>query len=281
MTPEAYCEDRAAKSGSSFYYGFRFLPKEKRAAMTALYAYCREVDDVVDECSDASVARQSLQWWGQETAAMFAGEPTHPVTRALAPIVKKYELDQSLFLEILRGMEMDLSYFRYQSFADLQVYCHRVAGVVGLLSAQVFGFQDEKTLDYAATLGLALQLTNIIRDVGEDARRGRIYLPLEDLAQFSVKEETILAYQETPEFRALMRFQMDRAEQVYTQALALLPKIDRRKQLPGLCMAAIYRDLLHEIARDDPAMVLNQRVSLTPMRKLWLIGLTAMGWKSK
>ncbi|HEX9179817.1 MAG TPA: presqualene diphosphate synthase HpnD, partial [Burkholderiales bacterium] len=186
MSPDQYCQEKAAQSGSSFYYSFLFLPPEKRRAITALYAFCREVDDVVDECSDPILARTKLAWWRQELTGAFAGNPQHPVTRALAPAVERFGLPLEQFQEIIDGMEMDLDQDRYADFRSLALYCHRVAGVVGLLSAEIFGYQDRATLKYAHELGLAFQLTNIVRDVGEDARRGRIYLPMDELAQFGV-----------------------------------------------------------------------------------------------
>ncbi len=276
MTPDQYCEDKAAKSGSSFYYSFRFLPEDRRRAVTALYAFCREVDDVVDECQDERVARVKLAWWRSEVARLYAGTPEHPVGQALLPHVRALDLPQGQLLEIIDGMEMDLDQARYTSFRDLQLYCYRVAGVVGQLCAQIFGYQDRQTLKYAHDLGIAFQLTNIIRDVGEDARRGRIYLPVEDLQRFNVPAEDILNYRETPAFQALMLFQIERAEQFYAQALALLPAVDRKPQRPGLMMAAIYRATLEEIRRDGAEKVLNQRLSLTPIRKLWLAWKTSV-----
>ncbi|MFC4161633.1 presqualene diphosphate synthase HpnD [Chitinimonas lacunae] len=270
MTPDQYCEDKAAKSGSSFYYSFRFLPLEVRRGITALYAFCREVDDVVDETEDENVARTTLNWWRSEIDNLYAGTPQHPVTRALLPHVKRLDLQRELFNEVIDGMEMDLVHARYNSFKDLQLYCYRVASVVGQLSAQIFGYSDRSTIKYAHDLGLAFQLTNIIRDVGEDARRGRIYLPVEELQRFEVPASDILHYRETDNFRRLMEFQIERAERYYEQALAQLPPADRKPQRAGLVMAAIYRATLEEIKRDGPQKVLNQRLSLTPIRKLWL-----------
>ncbi|MDP3483644.1 MAG: presqualene diphosphate synthase HpnD, partial [Sulfuricella sp.] len=186
MTPDQYCQERAAKSGSSFYYSFLFLPPLKRRAITALYAFCREVDDVADECHDVAIARAKLAWWRNEVSNIFAGRPEHPVGQALAPLAREFGLPASEFDEIITGMEMDLTQNRYADFDQLQLYCHRVAGVVGLLSARIFGYRDARTEAYAHDLGLAFQLTNIIRDVGEDARRNRIYLPLDELTRFGV-----------------------------------------------------------------------------------------------
>jgi len=269
MTPDAYCQKKAAQSGSSFYYSFLFLPPEKRRAITALYAFCREVDDVADECSDAAVARGKLAWWRQELAHTFAGSPQHPVTRALLPAITQFSLPQEQFNEIIDGMEMDLGENRYPDFRALGLYCHRVAGVVGQLSAEIFGYRDRATLKYAHELGVAFQLTNIVRDVGEDARRDRIYLPLDELRRFSVTATDILLGRETDAFRDLMAFQIKRAREHYDQAFALLPAEDRASQRPGMIMAAIYRALLDEIERDG-CRVLEQRVALTPIRKLWI-----------
>jgi phytoene synthase len=269
MAPDDYCQQKAAQSGSSFYYSFLFLPPERRRAITALYAFCREVDDTVDECTDAAVARTKLIWWRKEIAAMLAGSPTHPVTLALQPHLVPYSLDGKHLQAIIDGMEMDLDQTRYLDFAGLQRYCWHVAGVVGLLSAGIFGATRPETLQYAEKLGLAFQLTNIIRDVGEDARKGRIYLPVSELQQFNVTAADILNARHTENFENLMRFQVERAQRAYDEAFALLPAEDRRAQRPGLIMAAIYRALLNEIERDG-FHVLNQRISLTPIRKLWL-----------
>lgn len=269
MSPDEYCQQKTVQSGSSFYYSFLFLPPERRRAITALYAFCREVDDTVDETSDASLARIKLAWWRTEVSTMYKGTPTHPVTQALQPHVNPYKLEEQHLQAIIDGMEMDLDQSRYLDYAGLQKYCWRVAGVVGILSASIFGYTRPETLAYAEKLGLAFQLTNIIRDVGDDARKGRIYLPVNELQQFNVTAADILNFRHSEKFEALMRFQNERAQRTYDEALALLPKEDRRAQRPGLMMAAIYRTLLDEIARDN-FQVLNQRVSLTPLRKLWL-----------
>ncbi|HQR50667.1 MAG TPA: presqualene diphosphate synthase HpnD [Methylophilaceae bacterium] len=268
--PHQYCQQKAAASGSSFYYSFLFLPKPKRQAITALYAFCREVDDVADECSDSELARTKLNWWRGEIANLYAGKPTHPVTQALQFAIGEYGLAEEHFREIIDGMEMDLDQNRYRDFKELQLYCYRVASVVGLLSASIFGYRDRKTLKYAHDLGLAFQLTNIVRDVGEDARRGRIYLPADELEQFGVPEADILQGRETVNLRQLLEFQIERAQGYYEKAFAELPAADRKAQRTGLVMAAIYRTLLDEIRAGGCEKVLNQRISLTPLRKLWL-----------
>jgi phytoene synthase len=269
VNPDEYCQQKAAQSGSSFYYSFLFLPPQRRRAITALYAFCREVDDVVDECADTGLARTKLAWWRQELARLYAGEPQHPVARALAPAIEPFGIKHEYLAEIVDGMEMDLSQNRYLDFAALEQYCHRVAGVVGLLAASIFGYRDERTLAYAHTLGLAFQLTNIVRDVGEDSRKGRIYLPLSELQQFKVSVADILHARQTDDFVRLMAFQIERAERYYNLALGQLPQVDRKAQRPGLIMAAIYRTLLREIA-EDGCKVLSQRTALTPVRKLWI-----------
>jgi phytoene synthase len=269
MTPDAYCQQKAASSGSSFYYSFLFLPAERRRAITALYAFCREVDDVVDEGADAQVAAAKLAWWRDEVRNLFAGKPQHPVTRALEPFRAKFGLSEARLNDIIDGMEMDLRQSRYLDWKGLEAYCYRVAGVVGLLAAGIFGYRDERTLDYATNLGTAFQLTNIIRDVGEDARKNRVYLPMEDLQRFSVPAADILQAKETPAFRTLMEFEAERARGYYERAFAALPDNDRRAQRPGLIMAAIYRTLLDEI-QSDGFHVLTQRTSLTPLRKFWI-----------
>jgi len=269
MDPHEYCQTKAAQSGSSFYYSFLFLPEDRRRAITALYAFCREVDDVVDDCTDPATARATLAWWRQELAAAFHGTPQHPVARALAEIAPRFNLAEARLAEIIEGMQMDLDLNRYPSFETLRQYCHRVAGVVGQLSAEIFGYQDRGTLDYAADLGLAFQLTNIIRDVGEDARRNRIYLPLDEIERHGVSAADITASRETDEFRRLIEFQIERAQDHYREAFAKLPAVDRRAQRAGIVMAAIYRTLLDEIRRDG-CHVLTRRVSLTPIRKLWI-----------
>lgn len=269
MTPQQYVQEKAAASGSSFYYAFLFLPKPRRAAITAFYAFCREVDDVVDEVQDAGIARTKLAWWQGEVTRAYAGEPSHPVMKALIPLAADYGIEARHLLAVIEGCQMDLEQTRYLDFPGLQRYCHLVAGIVGEVSARIFGQSQPQTTDYAHKLGLAFQLTNIIRDVGEDALRGRIYLPVNELQQFDVKAHEILKRTYSDRFVALMRFQAGRAHRYYDEALALLPQADRRQQKAGLMMASIYRTLLREIERDN-FQVLHQRVSLTPLRKLWL-----------
>jgi phytoene synthase len=274
MSPEQYVQRKTAASGSSFYYAFLFLPKDRRAAITAFYAFCREVDDVVDETVDAGVAQAKLSWWRGEVASAYNGQPSHPVLKALMPWTEVFGITAAHLNAVIDGCQMDLEQSRFLDLPGLTRYCHLVAGVVGEVAARIFGQTQERTTSYAHTLGLAFQLTNIIRDVGEDALRGRIYLPVSELQQFDVKAHEILKRQYSDRFRALMAFQTQRALRTYEQALELLPQADWRAQKPGLMMASIYRTLLREIEADG-YQVLHQRVSLTPLRKFWL------AWKTQ
>ncbi|OYT90599.1 MAG: squalene synthase HpnD [Burkholderiales bacterium PBB3] len=269
MNPADYVQEKAAASGSSFYYAFLFLPQPRRAAITAFYAFCREVDDVVDDMVDAGVAATKLAWWRSEVAKSFAGQPSHPVMLALMPLSAEFGIEQRHLQAIIDGCQMDLEQTRYLDYPGLQRYCHLVAGEVGEVAARIFGQTQPQTTAYAHKLGQALQLTNIIRDVGEDALRGRIYLPVNELQQFDVKAHEILNRVYSDRFVALMQFQAQRAHGLYDEALSLLPAEDRRAQKPGLMMASIYRALLREIEADH-FQVLSQRVRLTPFRKMWL-----------
>jgi phytoene synthase len=269
MTPDEYCQQKAAASGSSFYYAFLFLTAERRRAITALYAFCREVDDAVDDAAEMQVAAAKLAWWRAELAGLYAGNPQHPVTRALAPFKEKFSIKAERLNEIIDGMEMDLTQTRYLDWPGLERYCYLVAGVVGVLAAGIFGYRNPRTLDYARDLGIAFQLTNVIRDVGEDARKNRIYLPMEDLKRFNVPASDILQPRESAEFKALMAFQAARARSQYDKAMQALPPEDRRAQRSGLIMAAIYRALLEEI-EDEGFRVLVHRTSLTPLRKFYI-----------
>ena len=273
MTPQQYVQDKAAKSGSSFYYAFLFLPPPRRAAITAFYAFCREVDDVVDEVSDPAVAAAKLAWWRQEVAAAYGGQPSHPVMQALLPLAADFNITAAHLQAVIEGCQTDLDQTRFLDYPGLQRYCHLVAGIVGEVAANIFGRTSEATVHYAHKLGLAMQLTNIIRDVGDDARRGRIYLPVNELQRFEVKAHELLK-REAPwgygdRFTALMKFQSERAHACYDEALALLPESDHAAQKPGLMMANIYRTLLREIEAQG-FQVLHQRTSLTPLRKLWI-----------
>ena len=274
-----YCRQKAAESHSSFLSGFRFLSVEKRNAITVLYAFCRELDDVVDGCTDPNVAQITLNWWRSDLEKVFNNEmPEHPVHQALKDIQASFDLPKNEFEALIDGMQMDLEQARYGSFDELKLYCHRVAGVVGCLIARILGFSNQKTLEYAEKMGLALQLTNIIRDVGEDARQGRIYLPIEEMQKFDVPANVIMQCKPTDNFAKLMQFQVDRARETYREAMLLLPAADKKSQKVGLIMAAIYYALLNEIDRDGAQNVLTYKIAIPSPRKkrialkTWLFG---------
>ncbi|SFB92006.1 farnesyl-diphosphate farnesyltransferase [Cupriavidus sp. OV038] len=269
MTPDQYCQDKAAPGGSLPYYSFLFLPTERRRAITALYAFRRELEAIIDESHDAGVAHQRLDWWRGELRRLYDGQPSHPVTQALQPHIAPCGLPQSEFSEMLDGMEMDLTQTRYLDEAGLKRYCQCAGGAMGVLSARVLGFSDPRTLDFARQLGLSMQRATIVRDVGEDARQGRIYLPVDTLQRHEVPAADILQSRYSERFVALMREQAEVARTLYREALALLPRQDRRAQRAALVMAALSHAQLDEIEADQ-FQVLTQRIALTPMRMLWI-----------
>lgn len=269
MTPQEYCQEKAAKSGSSFYYSFLFLPEKKRDAITALYAFCREVDDVVDNQNEPHIKRTKLNWWRDEIERLFKHAAQHPITQALTPVIANFNLPMEYFMEILDGMEMDLQPRTYANFKELRLYCYRVASVVGLMSAEIFGYTNRQTLKYAHDLGIAFQLTNIIRDIYADLMQDRIYLPQDELNRFGVTENDLRKRMCTPEFEKMIRFQIARAHEHYQHAFAQLPECDRHTQRTGLIMAQIYQTLLAKI-ENDICQILKQRVSVKPLQKLWV-----------
>ena len=273
MTPQQYCINKTNKSGSSFLPAFYFLGKEKKMALTALYAFCREVDDIVDGCDDYKEGRKKLNWWSLEVSRLFSGTPRHPVTKSLVNYIYKFDLDEKYFNEIIDGMEMDLNFNRYENFTKLQLYCYRAASAVGILSAKIFGFNNINTLKYAHDMGIALQLTNIIRDLGEDAKRGRIYIPLDELKLFDLTETDILNCTNHKKIKKLVIFLSERAQNFFFSAVEHLPAEDKRKQLPGLMMGNIYFVLLKKIVISDPEKILNKRTLLSPYRRV-IIALT-------
>ena len=278
MTPQEYCKQKTKESHSSFLTAFIFLKKEKREALTALYAFCREVDDIADECQDHEIASKKLYWWRDEIDRLFEDKPQHPVSKALHPFIECFNLSKNYFIEIIDGMEMDVKFNRYESFEQLQLYCHRVASCVGILSAHIFGFKNKNTLTFAKNLGIALQLTNIIRDLGEDARRGRIYIPLDELKKFGVSEEEIISLKNSDKIKNLVKNQVDRARKFYSLAIKTLPEEDKKSQKIGLIMGNIYFVLLNEIFKDNPEKILNQKTILPGFRKLRISILTMLGF---
>lgn len=265
---QQYCLDKTLSSGSSFYHSFRFLPEDQRKAMTALYAFCREVDDVVDENLDEKVARKELVEWREHIRKLYEGELTHPVTIALADCLESFAMQESHMQELIDGMEMDLDQQRYDSFKDLSLYCYRVASVVGLLSAEIFGYNNRKTQKYAHDLGLAFQLTNILRDVKEDSERGRIYIPMDELERFRVPVEHLKMNVTSPEAKRLFQHQAKRAQSYYDKALGQLPEEDRYSQRTGLIMSAVYHRILDEIENRDYAL-LEGEINISKSKKVW------------
>ena len=278
MTPQEYCKQKTKESHSSFLTAFIFLKKEKREALTALYAFCREVDDIADECQDHEIASKKLYWWRDEIDRLFEDKPQHPVSKALHPFIECFNLSKNYFIEIIDGMEMDVKFNRYESFEQLQLYCYRVASCVGILSAHIFGYKNKNTLTFAKNLGIALQLTNIIRDLGEDARRGRIYIPLDELKKFGVSEEEIISLKNSDKIKNLVKNQVDRARKFYSLAIKTLPEEDKKSQKIGLIMGNIYFVLLNEIFKDNPEKILNQKTILPGFRKLRISILTMLGF---
>jgi phytoene synthase len=276
VTPQDYCEKKAAEAGSSFTAAFKLLPTARRQAMEALYAFCREVDDVVDECSDPALAGIKLGWWRQELDQIAPGKSQHPLGQALHPCIGRYGLHIADLHAVVDGMEMDLTTARYADFDALDGYCDRVAGAVGRLSARIFGEPSEQTLAYATELGLALQYTNILRDVGDDARKGRIYLPQSLLATHGVTDASILECRYSEGLQRVLTDMAQKAHARYDRALDLLPRDERVAQRPGLVMAAVYRELLRTLQATG-FEVLHQRISLAPARKLWVAWWAAAG----
>ena len=279
MSPQEYCKQKTKESHSSFLFAFIFLNQKKRNALTALYAFCREVDDIADECTKYKISKNKLDWWRFEIDRLYRNEPQHPVTKALEPYITDYELDKAYFIEIIDGMEMDLNITRYESFKQLQLYCYRVASTVGILSAQIFGYKDNKTLKYAHNLGIALQLTNIIRDIGEDARRGRIYIPLDELKKLNITETEILKNINTKKMRDLIQIQIKRAHDYYKLAISNLPDEDKINQKPGLMMGNIYYVLLSKIAKNSSKIIPNQKIRLSNLRKFLIVVLTSFNYR--
>lgn len=270
MTPYQYCQDVVNRTGSSFSAGILCLPRPQKEALVVLYAFCRAVDDIVDTSGDKELARIKLHWWYQEIERVFKREATHPIGQALQQQVLPYfSLPREYLLEVINGMEMDLFPKPYQTFEELEVYCYRVAGVVGLMIAQILGFKEVATQQYAIKLGTALQLINIIRDVGEDALVHRLYLPLQDLEQYDVTSSEIYGLQFNAKVHDLLIFQAKRARQQYQEALEYLAPCDKKTQKPGLIMAAIYLELLRAIEKEG-FNTLQYKIALPRWRQLWI-----------
>ncbi len=259
----------ARQSGTNFYYSFALLSREKREALYALYNLCRRLDDAADDAASPEAGAQDLRTWREEIERTFDGRPSHPLTVAFYPHLTRYRIPQKYLQDLITGMEMDLQGTRYETFEDLRLYCYRVASVVGLMSIEIFGYRNPATRAYAETLGLALQLTNILRDLEPDARRGRVYLPGEDLRRFGYSEDNLREGVYNEAFIELIRFQCERARRYYRQAEELLPPEDRGSMLPARAMGGIYFRLLEKIerARYD---VFSGRITLSKPEKLWI-----------
>jgi phytoene synthase len=264
------CAQVTRRSRSSFYYAFILLPAERRRALHAVYAFCRFIDDIAD---DESIREPALllKRWREELDRVYAGAPTRALSRALADSARRFNIPRELFEEIINGVEMDLSRKRYQSWEELRPYCYRVASALGLICIEIFGYRNPSAKLYAENLGLALQLTNILRDVREDAERGRIYLPLEDLARFNVSENEILGGVYSPNFISLMDFEARRARELYALAQSELAPEDRATLLTAEAMRLIYAALLGRIIKSN-YRVLDRRHSLSAPHKLYLVG---------
>ncbi len=270
MEAQAYCAAVTKRSGSNFYYSFLFLPRARREAMYTIYAFCREVDSAVDDAPAGSDPHEQLRQWRAELAAAYHGTPTYPVTISLGDHARRLEIPQEYFEDLIRGVEMDLTTTRYRTFEELYRYSYRVASVVGLICLKVFGTRSSHASDYAINLGLAFQLTNILRDLATDADRGRIYLPQEDLARFGYQEEELLRRTHSPAFIELMRFECGRARAFYQkarQAVESLPAADRRALTVAEIMRGVYERILRRIEESD-YRVFGSRVSLAPSYRL-------------
>jgi len=263
-----HCEEVTRRSSSNFYYAFLLLPPEKRRALCAVYAFCRFVDDIADQGASRAPARL-LERWREELDEVFAGTPRHPISRALADTVRRFPLRKEHFVDLIAGVEADLSGAHYESWDDLRTYCYRVAGTVGLLCIEIFGYQNPSARQYAVDLGIAFQLTNILRDVREDAERGRVYLPASDLHQFGCQREDLLTGDYSPKVAALLAFECGRARAYYLRAHAALAPEDRASLAPAEAMRAIYQRLLNRIEQRN-FDVFHGRITLPRYEKMTL-----------
>lgn len=271
---QRYCEAVTKRSGSNFAYSFFFLPPARRAAMYTIYAFCKEVDSAVDDPPPGSDPQEHLAHWRKELAAAYHGNPSSPVGISLAEHVRALNIPEEYFRDLIAGVEMDLTTSRYASFGDLALYCYRVASVVGLICLHVFGTRSSGAREYAVNLGLAFQLTNILRDIGADADQGRVYIPQEDLIRFGYSEQDVLARTYSPAFKELMRFECARAREYYQkarEAAERLPAADRRALTVAEIMRGVYRRILDRIERGE-YRVYDSRVGLAPSYRLAIAG---------
>lgn len=267
MNAAEFCSTLTRRSRSNFYYAFLCLPKAQREAIYAVYAFCRTVDDIVDLGSDPSVQRKELDRWRQEIARCYEGGAQDPVARRLAQVVRAFSVPRDALEEIIAGVEMDLDRTTYETFEDLYPYCYRVAGAVGLCSIEIFGYTDPRAREYAVDLGIALQMTNILRDLRSDLERGRIYLPQEDLRRFGVSPEALRHGRYTDQFVELMRFEAGRAREFYRRAWAAFPRADAKRLIAAVIMGRIYYALLDAIEARG-FQVFGSRVTVPVSRKV-------------
>ncbi len=269
-TAYAECGRIVRASGSSFHQAFRLLPVERRRSLEALYAYCRVVDDAADgsgaAASNGRDAAAAVAWWRAELGRVLAGTPTHPVGVALADSIRRFAIPPQHLTEILDGVAMDLVPQRFETFAELRRYCYLVAAAVGLATIPIFGCRDPRSRTYAEALGIALQLTNIVRDLAEDAERGRVYLPQEDLRRFGYSERDLVTHTRNDAFRALIGFECARARELYAAARAALTPTDRRALAPAEGMRLVYGRVLAKIAA-RPEAVFGPQVRLPRWQK--------------
>jgi phytoene synthase len=267
MNPTKFVSRLTRKSRSNFFYAFLCLPRPQREALYAVYAFCRIVDDAVDVGQDQAAKRKELERWRAEIAQVFDGSPAHPAAQRLQEAVKLFPIPREALNEIIAGVEMDLDRSTYKTFDELYPYCYRVASAVGLCCIEIFGYSDVRAREYAVNLGVALQLTNIMRDVQPDARAGRVYLPQEDLERFGVAAADLAAGRYTPEFLKLMEYEAARAHAYYERAWATLPRSDEHRLFAAEIMGRTYFALLETIERRR-FQVFGARVSVPTPRKL-------------
>jgi phytoene synthase len=271
---QAYCTNLTKLSGSNFYYSFAFLPKPKREAMYTVYAFCKAVDSAVDEPPAGSDPKEELRRWRAELDLVYAGEPTWPLMISLAHHARRLSIPKAYFEELIKGVEMDLATTRYGTFEELSLYCYRVASIVGLICLHIFGPTSAHAQDYAVDLGMAFQLTNILRDLATDAGQGRVYIPQEDLKRFGYSEAELLGRKESPHLYEMIRFEAQRARMYYAKAqaaLVSLPSKDRRALTVAEIMRAVYSTILERIERPDHA-VFGPRVRLSTSNRLAIAG---------
>lgn len=278
MTSQQYCQQKVLPDGSSLYYSLRFLPSRQRDALTALEAFYAEINEIRYECQDKNVARLKLQWWQNEIAQTFAGTAHHPVCQSLSKAIHDNHLAEHYFQEIIESLLLDLDVTHYATFEELEDYCKRTYSVLSLLSTHILGYQNDSSLKYAEQLGIALQLTDILRELRRDLLNGRLYIPQEDLERFKVSKQTLFSGQSSETVTALLAYQTTRIRSYYNIAFKYLKKEDRFNQRSGLIRANLALATLQKIEKDG-FQLFKHRIRLMPLRKLWIVWYTA--WQAK